>query len=106
MSDETEIRFDEAMMDVYRRALKECGYNATRFLPMLYEHRGLETARILLRASRVSEAISRSGNESGWTLRLRPSFSLRNGRPFSPIRSAQSCGRVSRNMAIRQAHDE
>jgi len=36
MSDETQVRFDEAMMDVYRRALKECGYNATRFLHMLY----------------------------------------------------------------------
>jgi hypothetical protein len=55
MSDEIEVRFDEAMMDVYRRALKECGYNATRFLHMLYEHRGLETARILLRAAKVSE---------------------------------------------------
>jgi hypothetical protein len=43
------------MMDVYRRALSECDYNATRFLHMLYEHRGLETARILLRASKVSE---------------------------------------------------
>ena len=55
MSSELEARFDEAMMDVYRRALSECGYNATRFLHMLYEHRGLETARILLRASKVSE---------------------------------------------------
>ena len=49
------MRFDDAMMDVYRRALKECHSNATRFLQMLYEHRGLETARILLHASNVSE---------------------------------------------------
>jgi hypothetical protein len=55
MSSELEALFDEAMMDVYRRALSECGYNAARFLHMLYEHRGLETARILLRASKVSE---------------------------------------------------
>ena len=55
MSSELEARFDGAMMDVYCRALSECGYNATRFLHMLYEHRGLETARILLRASKVSE---------------------------------------------------
>jgi hypothetical protein len=47
--------FDEAMMEVYQRALTECGYKATRFLQMLHEHRGLETARILLRASHVSE---------------------------------------------------
>jgi len=55
MSSELEARFNEAMMDVYRRALSECGYNATRFLHMLYEHRGLETARILPRSSKVSE---------------------------------------------------
>ncbi len=29
--------------------------NATRFLHMLYEHRGLETARILLHSTNVSE---------------------------------------------------
>ena len=52
---ELEARFDDAMMNVYRRALKECHYNATRFLQMHYEHRGLETARILLHASDVSE---------------------------------------------------
>src|SRR5258708_4962394 len=46
---------DDAMMDVYLRARNECGYNATRYLQMLHEHRGLETARILLHASNVSE---------------------------------------------------
>jgi hypothetical protein len=55
MNKELEARFDEAMMDVYRRALNECDYKATRFLRMLHEHRGLETARILLHASKVSE---------------------------------------------------
>jgi hypothetical protein len=48
-------RFDDAMMSVYRRALRECGYNASRFLQMLYDHRGLETARLLLHAPGVSE---------------------------------------------------
>ena len=47
--------FDDAMMDVYLRARSECGYNTTRYLQMLHEHRGLETARILLHASNVSE---------------------------------------------------
>jgi hypothetical protein len=51
---ELEQRFDSAMMNVYRRALKECHYNATRFLQMLHDHRGLGTARILLHASEVS----------------------------------------------------
>jgi hypothetical protein len=55
MNKELEARFDNAMMDVYRRALTECDYKATRFFHMLSEHRGLETARILLRASKVSE---------------------------------------------------
>jgi hypothetical protein len=40
--------FDKAMFSVYERALHECGYNATRFLQMLNEHGGLQTARILL----------------------------------------------------------
>jgi hypothetical protein len=55
MNNDLEARFDEAMMDVYSRALDECDYKATRFLHMLHEHRGLETARILLHASKVSE---------------------------------------------------
>jgi len=55
MSKELEAKFDETMMDVYRRALKERDYKATRFLHMLLEHHGLETARKLLHASNVSE---------------------------------------------------
>jgi hypothetical protein len=54
-STELKARFDNAMMDVYQRALNECAYRATRFLQMLHEHRGLETARILLHAGQVSE---------------------------------------------------
>jgi hypothetical protein len=52
---ELEAGFHAAMMNVYRRALKECQYKATRFLQMLYDHGGLETARILLHASNVSD---------------------------------------------------
>jgi hypothetical protein len=47
--------FDEAMYEVYRRAFSEANYSATRFLEMLYAHRGLETARILLHAPTVSD---------------------------------------------------
>jgi hypothetical protein len=50
-----ETRFDSAMMDIYRRAKSEAKYNATRYLQMLTERRGLETARILLHAEAVSE---------------------------------------------------
>jgi hypothetical protein len=52
---ELELIFDSAMLDIYRRAKSEAGYNATRYLQMLNEHRGLETARILLHAQTVSE---------------------------------------------------
>ena len=48
-------QFDEAMHDVYRRALKEANYKASRFLDMLFQHRGVQTARILIHAKHVSE---------------------------------------------------
>ena len=47
--------FDEEMLTIYRRALEEANYKATRFLQMLHENRGLETARILLHSQRDSE---------------------------------------------------
>jgi hypothetical protein len=47
--------FDEEMLRIYRRALSEANYKASRFLQMLNEHRGLETARILLHSANVSE---------------------------------------------------
>jgi hypothetical protein len=37
-----EARFDDAMMNVYRRALDACGYNASHCFQMLYTHRGPE----------------------------------------------------------------
>jgi len=47
--------FDEEMFRIYQRAHSEANYNASRFLQMLHEHRGWETARILLHATNVSE---------------------------------------------------
>ena len=55
MSNDTEHRFDMAMMNIYNRAKTEAKYKATRFLQMLHEHRGLETARILLHSPTVSD---------------------------------------------------
>ena len=43
-----EEEFHNAMLRIYRRAKDECGYNATRFLQMLAELGGMETARRLL----------------------------------------------------------
>ena len=47
--------FDDAMMKIYESALSEASYNATRFLQMLHEHRGLGTAMLLLHATKPSE---------------------------------------------------
>lgn len=47
--------FDARMMDNYRRALSEVGYNSTRVLQMMFEHGGFETAHTLLATSNVSE---------------------------------------------------
>lgn len=46
-------RFDSEMESIYDRA-KAIGYNATRFLVMVREHGGLETAHRLLHSSDVS----------------------------------------------------
>jgi hypothetical protein len=55
MATELERRFHAAMIDVYKRAKSEAGYNATRFLGMISELGGLEAARILLKSDAVSE---------------------------------------------------
>src|ERR687892_419059 len=55
---EQERAFHTAMVDVYQRAKKEAGYNATRFLQMLSELGGLETARHLLHSDAVSDGFT------------------------------------------------
>ena len=50
-----ERAFHQRMIDIYKAAKSEARYNASRFLSMVNEHGGLETAQILLRASAVSE---------------------------------------------------
>jgi hypothetical protein len=54
-SEELKAEFDDEMFGIYQRALAEANYKANRFLQMLYEHHGLETARILIHAAAVSE---------------------------------------------------
>ena len=51
----TEERFDTAMMNIYHRARKEAGYNATRYLQMLHDDRGLATAQFLINSTKVSD---------------------------------------------------
>jgi hypothetical protein len=60
-----EQEFHQAMFDVYRRAKDEYGYNATRFLEMLGEHGGLETAHILLQAPNVSDGYTALWERNG-----------------------------------------
>ena len=55
MHTDLERRFNDAMLDVYRRAKSEASYNATRFLGMVTEMGGYEAARTLIHASTVSE---------------------------------------------------
>ncbi|QNU65417.1 hypothetical protein EHE19_010755 [Ruminiclostridium herbifermentans] len=43
-----EKKFFENMKNIYIRADKECGYRATRFLQMLNEKGGVNTAKILI----------------------------------------------------------
>jgi hypothetical protein len=46
--DSNEISFNEKMFEIYKLAKKECNYNATRFLQMLNEYGGINTAKKLL----------------------------------------------------------
>jgi hypothetical protein len=55
MPTELEIRFHEAMLEIYRCAKFDAGYNATRFLGMVSEQGGYEAARTLIHASNVSD---------------------------------------------------
>ena len=43
------------MLDIYRRAKSDAGYNASRFLGMVSEQGGYEAARTLLHALKVSD---------------------------------------------------
>lgn len=47
--------FDQAMHSIYHRALSEAGYKASIFLNMLFDYRGVETARRLIHSSHISD---------------------------------------------------
>jgi hypothetical protein len=48
-------RFDAAMLDIYRNAKSEAGYNATIFLRMLGDRGGLATAKYLINSANPSD---------------------------------------------------
>jgi len=68
------------MMDIYRRAKSEAKYDATCYFQMLGEHRGLETARLLLQRGKGSEG---SRSLGAWPSR----FDCRALIPFSACKS-------------------
>ena len=45
---DVERKFNVAMMDIYKTAKKECGYNATRFMQMVAEKGGVAAAKQLI----------------------------------------------------------
>ena len=53
-----ERRFHRAMIDIYEKAKRETGYNATRFLQMVSEIGGVVAARRLLAAPVVSDGFT------------------------------------------------
>lgn len=48
-------KFNAAMLNIYNRAKAEANYNATRYLHMVGENGGLETARYLIHSKNVSD---------------------------------------------------
>ncbi|MEV1246428.1 hypothetical protein [Nonomuraea sp. NPDC049750] len=56
--DELERQFHRAMVGIYETAKRELGYNATRFLQMLSERGGVETAKYLLWADAPSDGFT------------------------------------------------
>lgn len=55
MGDGLNARFNLAMRDIYKRARLEANYNASRYLQMLDQNGGLETAHILINLPTVSD---------------------------------------------------
>lgn len=51
----TEQDFHKAMINIYQLALKHCNYRATRFLQMVANEGGLETAKKLLLENKISD---------------------------------------------------
>ncbi|MXZ33033.1 MAG: hypothetical protein F4234_09205 [Gammaproteobacteria bacterium] len=59
MPDALESQFHEAMLDIYRRAKEEAGYNASLFLRMVVDQGGLQAARKLINSREPSSGYTR-----------------------------------------------
>ena len=102
MPTEAESQFNEAMLNLYRRAKAEAGYNATRFLSMVVEHGGLETARYLLHATTVSEGYTALSPSRLRLFRFASRCSSRINRPRTvhrlPVGASPPVGSTARKM--------
>lgn len=58
-SRDLEAEFHGAMVGVYRRALKEAGYIATRYIQMVAEHGGVEAAKTLVSSAAPSDGFTK-----------------------------------------------
>lgn len=56
---ELSFKFEQAMYDIYKRALKEASYKASLFHQMLSDHGGLQTAKKLINANTVSDGFTK-----------------------------------------------
>lgn len=59
MPDALEIKFHEAMMTIYQRAKEEENFIASRFLQMVSNEGGLQTARTLINSANPSDGYSK-----------------------------------------------
>jgi len=59
MSSRLEAEFDQAMRDIYHRALSECCYRATRFLQLVGERGGVAAAKQLLRSPGLPQGLTK-----------------------------------------------
>ena len=73
---DVEQQFHRQMLEIYRRAKGECGYNAIRFYQMVEAQGGLQTAKTLLASKRIPD---------GWTSQWKASSCKNLGRLCSQM---------------------
>ncbi len=102
--DELEKRFDAEMIGIYERAKEECGYNATRFLQMVTELRGLQAAKALLRSDDLSDGFTALWEHGRLDLTME-ALVLRS--PWSALFSDDELARARKRLAdLRYSVDE
>ena len=87
MASALETKFHAAMVDIYQRAKSECGYNATRFLQMLTEYGGVETARRLLQTPGHPDGLTKLWEYK--RLDISMEALIRDGKQWHPLFTAE-----------------